>query len=134
MLMQRAVLWIVRLDPTTAELLLAGAAIAFGVALTQMTDLSARSPSFQRMVEIAPQSAWAVVWIVFGIGQLLGACLGWGRRHADIAATALWLFWTVVQVMAMGLTLGPFVYGWLALAGFVASQLRPQVRHARGAG
>jgi hypothetical protein len=112
---------VTRLDPRTAELILAGSAIVFGIALFNPVDLAARSPAFRSLVEMLPQYAWAVVWIAMGLLQGCGAVYGVGRRQADVAAGCLWVFWTAIQIMAMGLTVGPFTYGWLALSSVLAS-------------
>jgi hypothetical protein len=121
---QRAVLWLAGLDPTGAEVLLAGSAIAFGLALLVPADLSTRSPAFRQMVELFPQGVWAGIWIALGVGQLLGAYSGLGRRQADVAVAALWVFWVVIQALTLGATIGPFSYGWLAFTSIVASHLR----------
>lgn len=124
--MKRAILWAWRLDPTAGELLLAGAALAFGLALLVPVDLTVRSPAFRALVELLPQHAWALVWIACGVAQAVGAVGGWGRRQADVAAACLWMFWTAVQALWLGLTVGPFVYGWLALGAVIASHLERQ--------
>lgn len=122
-LIRSVALWIYRLDPTAAEVVLAGSALAFGCALLVPVDLSGRSPAFRALVEMLPQPAWAGVWIVFGAAQLVGAVAGYGRRQADVMAAALWLFWTAIQLLHLGLTVGPFSYGWLSLVSIAASHL-----------
>lgn len=121
--MKRAALWITRLDPTSAELVLAGAALAFGCALLVPVDLSIRSAAFRALVELLPQWGWACVWLTVGTAQAVGAATGYRRQAADVAAAALWLFWTVVQLIHLGLTVGPFSYGWLVMTAIVASHL-----------
>lgn len=121
--MRAAALWIARIDPTGAELVLAGSALAFGCALLIPVDLSVRSPAFRALVELLPQSAWALVWILCGVAQMAGAVLGVGRRQADVLVASLWLFWTFLQVLHLGLTVGPFTYGWFALNCIAASHL-----------
>lgn len=121
--MRHAALWMARLDPTGAELVLAVSALAFGCALLVPVDLSVRSPAFRALVELLPQSAWAVVWIAFGAAQMTGAVLGVGRRQADVLIASLWLFWTLLQLVHLGLTVGPFTYGWFALSSIAASHL-----------
>lgn len=128
---RQAALWLIRLSPTSAELVLAGAAIAFGLALLVPVDLSVRSPAFRQLSEMGPQLVWAAVWLALGAMQAISAVWGVGRRQADVAAASLWLFWTVVQLLAMGLTVGPFSYGWLALASLAASHLE---RRSNGMG
>lgn len=118
-----AALWIARLDPTSAELVLAGSALVFGVALLVPVDLSVRSPAFRALVELAPQPVWAGIWIALGAGQLAATLLGVGRRQADIAAASLWVFWTAIQLLHLGLTVGPFTYGWFALGSIAVSHL-----------
>ncbi len=130
-MIRRTALWLIRLNPTSAELVLAGAAVVFGLALLVPVDLSVRSPAFRQLAEMGPQLAWAGVWLALGLMQAVSAVWGVGRRQADVAAASLWLFWTVVQLLAMGLTVGPFSYGWLALASLAASHLD---RHSDGVG
>lgn len=122
-MIRQAVLWVTRLSPTSGEIVLSGAALVFGLALLNPVDLSARSPAFRQLAEMAPQPVWALVWLVLGACQGMGAIWGIGRRQADIAAASLWLFWTVVQVLSMGWTLGPFTYGWLVVSSIAASHL-----------
>lgn len=121
--LQHAALWLVRLDPTAAEVVLAGSALTFGVALLVPADISVRSPAFRQLVELFPQYVWAALWIALGVAQAVGAIIGTGRRQADIAVACLWVFWTVEQLIVMGLTIGPFSYGWLALSCVAASHL-----------
>lgn len=121
--LRNAAFWITRLDPTAAEVVLAISALAFGCALLIPVDLSTRSPAFRALVDLLPQGAWAGIWIAFGACQLAGAVAGYGRREADVMAASLWLFWTAVQVSHLGLTVGPFTYGWLAVSSIAASHL-----------
>jgi hypothetical protein len=123
---RQSALWLMRLSPTSAELVLAGGAIVFGLALLNPVDLSLRSPAFRQLSEMAPQTVWAGVWLLLGVLQAIGAVYGVGRRQADVSVAALWLFWTVVQLLAMGLTVGPFTYGWLVVASLIASHLERQ--------
>ncbi len=118
-----AAIWLMRLSPTSAELVLSGGTIVFGLALLNPVDLSIRSPAFRQLAEMAPQSVWAALWLTMGVLQGIGAVYGVGRRSVDVSVAALWLFWTVVQVLAMGLTIGPFTYGWLAVTSLIASHL-----------
>lgn len=123
---RQAACWLTRLDPTGMEIVLAGSAIVFGAAMLNPVDLSVRSPAFRDLVELLPQIVWAFLWIALGAAQALGAVRGTGRRQADVAVASLWLFWTVVQLLAMGFTVGPFTYGWLALSSIAASHLERQ--------
>jgi hypothetical protein len=125
--LQRAAFWLTRLDPTGAEMVLAGSALMFGVALLVPADLSLRSPAFHQLIELFPQQVWALIWIALGVAQGAGACSGYGRRQADVAAACLWVFWVVLQVVTLGATIGPFSYGWLAVSSITASHL--QRRH-----
>lgn len=125
--LQDAARWISRLDPTSAEMVLAGAAIAFGLALLVPIDPASRSVAVRQLVELFPQAVWAAIWIALGMAQMAGACSGLGRHQADVAAACLWVFWVVVQALTLGATIGPFSYGWLAIGSIVVSHL--QRRH-----
>lgn len=118
-----AAIWCARLDPTSGEIVLAALAVAFGLALLIPIDLAARSPSFRFMVEVAPQGIWAALWLLFGVCQLFGATRGTGRVQADVVMGCLWSVWTSMQIWVMGWSIGPFVYGVMAIASVAASHL-----------
>lgn len=118
-----AALWLARFDPTSAELGLSVSALMFGCALLVPVDLSVRSPAFRALVELAPQPVWAGVWLVVGTAQMIGATTGYRRGEADVLAACLWVFWTVIQLLWLGLTVGPFTYSWFAVSSIAASHL-----------
>lgn len=122
-MLRRVAFWLWRLDPTGAELVLAGSALAFGVALLMPVDPGVRSPAFRALIDLAPQPVWAVAWIAAGLAQGVGAVTGYRRGEADVLAACLWVFWATVQLIWLGLTVGPFTYGWFAVSSIVASHL-----------
>lgn len=97
----RCALFVARLDPAGAELHSAFVGVLFGSALLSIGDTFSRSPAYGQLASVAPEWAWGVVWLLFGLAQLVGVLLhgaGYTRfwrfhQIATFSMTVLWVFW-----------------------------------------
>jgi len=119
---QRAGLFLVRIDPAGAEVHSAVVAVLFGLVLLLQADTFGRSPAYRSLSEIGPQALWGAIWLMVGLGHVLGVVLDaltgiWRvRQAATFMATALWVWWLWSLWSSIGVTTATTTYA-VVMAG-----------------